>query len=43
MSIDITGLDLLPETDGESEVGLMRCAITCWFTCFGPTCHITGL
>lgn len=46
MSIDITTLDLLPETDqitlaDLNDQGLQRCAWTCFITCFGRTCGIT--
>ncbi len=46
MSVDISALDLLPETDPISladlgDQGLARCTWTCFFTCWGRTCGIT--
>jgi hypothetical protein len=47
MNIDITALDLLPETNptattGMAEEGLARCMITCWITCW-DTCNNTEI
>ncbi len=47
MSVDITALDLLPETNptamtGLAEQGLVRCYITCWITCW-DTCNSTEI
>lgn len=46
MTIDITALDVLPETDPMSladlgDQGMARCTWTCLFTCFGQTCGVT--
>jgi hypothetical protein len=46
MSVDITALDVLPETDptttGLAEQGLARCWVTCWITCW-DTCNNTDI
>jgi hypothetical protein len=45
MNVDITQLDLLPETDpltvaDLADQGLQRCTWTCLFSCF-RTCTVT--
>jgi hypothetical protein len=47
MSIDITALDVLPETNPSgtadlADQGLARCMITCWITCW-DTCNNTHI
>jgi hypothetical protein len=47
MNIDITALDLLPETQPTgladlADQGLQRCYVTCWITCW-DTCANTQI
>ncbi len=47
MSVDISTLDLLPETHPVTttdlaDQGLLRCSVTCWITCW-DTCSNTQI